>query len=159
MDTTEWAAVGLLVIAAWGLYCAIFPRRVWGWFRSWRFKNPEAVEPSDLVLAWRSVTSGIAAIVLLYFGVHTLVVESPQERLERCDQTVAELRELYAEEDESLPPVRQRARELGVEIEVNRSGTGPPRIWIMDGDDYLGLLTEPGFSDLNDTECWRYASS
>lgn len=157
MGRSDWMAVAFFALAVLSACFAIFPRRVWEWSNRWQFKNPEKVEPSDRVLAMESIGSTIVAIVLVGYGVWWLVNETPQERRARCEETVAELRDLYAEEDQNLAPVHRRAEELGVEIDADRSGTDSERIWVTDGDDYLGLLN-PGLLETR-TECVRYARS
>ncbi|MGP4024283.1 hypothetical protein [Actinomadura sp. 3N407] len=48
----------------------VFPRRMWGLFKSWRFQNPDVVEPSALVLGWYRLSSAMVLILIVGLGVY-----------------------------------------------------------------------------------------
>lgn len=83
-------------------------------------------------------------------GIADLVQETPAETAARCRTIIAELRDVHAREG-SLPPVIRRAEELGVEIEVDHADSGPPSVFVREGDRNFGPLTEPAF--LRDSAC------
>lgn len=90
----------------------VFPRRMWGLFKSWRFQNPDVVEPSALVLGWYRLSSAMVLILIVGLGVYGFMED---RRDDRCEAVLQELRKLYAAGGVSA--VRERADDLGLEID------------------------------------------
>lgn len=137
----------LVVLVAICVCNIVFPRRMWGLFKAWRFQNPDVVEPSVLVLWWYRVSSSLFLILLVGGSVYVLM---EQRRDDRCESVLAELRNLSA--TGGVPAVRQRADELDLDVEVPAQGRGAPRGKIViteDGEPFATLwaLTSEGHCD------------
>ena len=99
-----------------------FPRRVWGLFKSWRFRNPDAVEPSELVVLWYRAGGVVGVILVVVVGVNTL---TDYRRHARCEELLPELKSHYA--TGGISAVEQRAGDLGLEVKDLTYG-GPVRL-------------------------------
>lgn len=143
-----WHVVYIFGLAVMAALNAIFPRKMWGLFKSWKYKNPETVEPSDLVVAWYRFTGVVGAIALTWLGVWMLI---EMRREATCNQVMAELSELH--EQGGFDAVEQRADELGMEAEERTSSSffRPEGIVVTRDDKIFGIL-EP---HLDGWECER----
>lgn len=124
-------AVLCFVLAALAGVSAAKPRAVWWALNSWRYRDPEANEPSDTLLALEALAAGAFAIALVGGGIWALVAESPEEAEARreadrdsCEQIMSELDSAFGE-SEDLGRLRRRAGELGVDIEVEEIALPP----------------------------------
>jgi hypothetical protein len=67
-------AVGLFALGTFSAWCAIFPRTAFRMFEAWKFKDPDAAELSDGMLAFRAFANALGAIGLYAAGVLVLVL-------------------------------------------------------------------------------------
>lgn len=114
----------------------LFPRRMWGLFKAWRFQDPDAVEPSGLVLWWIRVSSALGLILMGGVAVYA-VIEHRQD--ERCAAVLAELRELH--EKGGLSAVQRRAEELDLEVEDLTREPGERIMITEDGELFVTLFS------------------
>jgi hypothetical protein len=108
----------------------LFPRRMWGLFKSWRFQNPDVVEPPDLVLWWYRGSSILGVILLVSVGIYGGM---EYHRRVRCAEVLPELKRLFAAADASA--LKRRADELGLEVRKMTSGRYSTREKIVITDD------------------------
>lgn len=102
----------------------VLPRRMWGLFKSWRFKNPDVVEPSDLVVLWYRVSGVLGAVLIVSLGVYGTMAYL---RHARCEEFLPELKARYA--TGGVAAVQKRAHNLGLEVEdETESLTGSTRV-------------------------------
>lgn len=130
-----------LVLAALCVCTALFPRTMWGLFKSIRFKNPATVEPSDLVVAWYRIIGIVGAALFGGVVVLMLLGETPPQKRAQCEEVLSELSQVRPLA--GFAAVEQRADELGLEVEEITSGGRPPRIAIIDDGERLGALIPP----------------
>lgn len=158
-------------------YLAVDPRRRWWRSAARRYRNPQAVEPSDAAFRSESVTMRALAVVMVILGIVLLFVETPQAREARqeqerteCADILAELGTIY-ESEQQLEPLQRRAAELGVEVEMERPLPGTerpsegvlgalydqqresPLVFVRKGDDLLGTLGGFGGRDAVRASC------
>ncbi|GLZ09396.1 hypothetical protein Acsp03_68620 [Actinomadura sp. NBRC 104412] len=101
----------LVVLVTLCLLNVLFPRRMWGLFKSWRFKNPEVVEPSELVVWWYRISGALGMILLIGLGVYGV---PRYYAVARCEKVLAELENVA--ETGGASAVERRARELGLDV-------------------------------------------
>src|SRR5690606_29058891 len=129
------AAVVLAVLA-------FKPRKTWWVTTAWAYRRPEAAEPPDARYALAALGYGLSALVLAGMGVYVFVEarswERAEERRDECEEILDEIADVFTDVDH-LEPVRARADELGVRIEVEPMWEGAPssmdRVNVMQGDD------------------------
>lgn len=116
-------AIVMFALGVYLIFWAVLPRTLWWKTVAWQFKHPEGAEPSDTAYSVTAISSGLVAIVMFGIGIWFLLIETPDDRRARderehtvCLEVVSELRALHA--DGGLPAVRERAADLGVEIDV-----------------------------------------
>jgi hypothetical protein len=109
--TVAWMVVYGVVLVAICVVNILFPRQMWGLFKAWRFKNPETVEPSDLVIWWYRVSSTLGIILIAGVGV-VLFVEYREDT--RCEKVLPEFERLH--QSGGVEAVERRARDLGLEV-------------------------------------------
>ncbi len=112
------------------LIVAFRPLATWRVTEAWKYRHPEAVEPSETGLRVASVVYGIFAALAFVVGIALLVVESPEEREDRraaerigCEE-LAEQFDKAAVFDlrgrlEARSPVEDLASQLGLEAEFS----------------------------------------
>jgi hypothetical protein len=132
-----WPLLLLGLLAFLSLLGVLLPREMWtishAW-RSWQYKDPDALEPSDLAVASYRLM-GIVGVVLFVGLGGFVVTRNIDER--RCEDAMEKLGDAY--DQDGFDGVRRRAEELGLEAE--RAG-GPlsGSIVIYDGGERLGEL-------------------
>jgi hypothetical protein len=132
-----WYLLYPLALAVLCALNAILPRRMWGLFKSWKYRNPETVEPSDLVVAWYRFTGVVGAIALTGLAVWMFVTMRQEAA---CNEVMAELTELYGQG--SADAVEQRAEELGMEVEelTGTSRVAPYGFEITQDGETIGFI-------------------
>jgi hypothetical protein len=132
-----WYVVYPLALAVLCVLNAVVPRKMWGLFKSWKYKNPETVEPSDLVVAWYRFTGVVGAIALTGFAIW-FFLEARREAI--CNDVMSELSERY--EDGGDDAVAQRAGELGMEVEglTGTSRVAPYGFEVTQDGETIGFL-------------------
>ncbi len=105
-----WFSLLFIVSLAGCVLNVVFPRKMWGLFKAWRFKNPETVEPSDLVVWWYRVSGVLGVILLVGLGVFGF---TEYRRNARCEAHLPELKQLYT--TGGAAAVQRRAQDLGLE--------------------------------------------
>jgi hypothetical protein len=106
-----WTLLLLIVLLTICVCDVVFPRKMWGLFKAWRFKNPETVEPSDLVLWWYRVSGVLGAVLIVGVGVFGWTAYRGHAR---CEELLAELKNLY--KTGGVSAVERRAHDLGLEV-------------------------------------------
>jgi hypothetical protein len=137
-------AILCFIIAGGLVFLAAKPHTAWRLDEGWRYRNPDAVEPSDAYLSYLTVGYVVGAIALAILGVMSLSVEADAEKAADCEETMEAL------EEAGLSAARDTAEELGARIEVTvRQGPNwgehsPPdqrvtEVWR--GDEKIGEYT------------------
>jgi hypothetical protein len=132
-----WYVLYPLALAVVCVLNAVFPRKMWGLFKSWKYKNPETVEPSDLVVAWYRFTGIVGAIALTGFAIW-FFLDARREAI--CDDVMSELSQRYI--DGGSDALEQRAGELGVDVEglTGTSRVAPYDYEIRQDGETIGYL-------------------
>jgi hypothetical protein len=69
-----FALGSFLLLVAWK------PRTTWKAFHAWKFRHPEANEPSDAAYGIRAVWSGVMGVLFIVGGIWALTLPSEDER-------------------------------------------------------------------------------
>jgi len=120
-----WVFIVLAVLIAVGIWGVVNPRSLYWTLHAWKYRNPEANEPSDVSYGLTRVSSLVGVVILGVAGVFFFGLSGEQAQAQQCEtDQLPPFEDAWLPQDDRDARLEALAAELDLELTREQSDSG-----------------------------------